>query len=62
MGCLLDVDEFLVLKKHEHVDELLEEHLPKGSGALSINWVWFSFNGKLLCDAKPVTKRFLYSN
>jgi hypothetical protein len=48
------------LKKHEHVDELLEEHLD--SGALSINLVWFSFNGKLLCDAKPVTKRFLYCN
>jgi hypothetical protein len=57
-AAFFDVDEFLVLKKHEHVDELLEEHLE--SGALSINWVWFSFNGKLLCDAKPVTKRFLY--
>jgi len=49
-AAFFDVDEFLVLKKHEHVDELLEEHLPKGSGALSINWVRFSFNGKLLCD------------
>jgi hypothetical protein len=57
-AAFFDVDEFLVLKKHEHVDELLEEHLE--SGALSINWVWFSFNGKLFCNAKPVTKRFLY--
>jgi hypothetical protein len=57
-AAFFDVDEFLVLKKHEHVDELLEEHLD--SGALSINWAWFSFNGKLLCDFKPVTKQFLY--
>ena len=59
-AAFFDVDEFLVLKKHEHVDQLLEEHLPKGSGALGINWAWFTFNGKLLCDAKPVTKRFVY--
>jgi len=59
-AAFFDVDEFLVLKKHEHVDQLLEEHLPKGSGALGINWAMFSFNGKLLCDAKPVTKRFVY--
>ena len=48
------------MKKHEHVDELLEEHLPKGSGLLSNNWAVFNFNGKLICDAKPVTKRFVY--
>jgi hypothetical protein len=57
-AAFVDVDEFLVLKKHKHVDELLEEHMD--SGALSINWAWFSFNGKLICDAKPVTKQFLY--
>ena len=59
-AAFFDVDEFLVLKKHEYVDKLLEEHLPKLSGSLSINWAMFNFNGKLLCDAKPVTKRFGY--
>jgi hypothetical protein len=59
-AAFFDVYEFLVLKKHEHVDELLEEHLPKGSGLLSNNWAVFNFNGKLICDAKPVTKRFVY--
>jgi hypothetical protein len=49
-AAFFDVDEFLVLKKHEHVDEIFEEHLTKDSGALI----------GLVCNVKPVTKRFLY--
>ena len=37
-AAFFDVDELLVLKKQEHVDEILEEHLTKDSGALSVNW------------------------
>ena len=30
-----DVDEYLVLKKHNSVNEMLEQHLPKGSLAIN---------------------------
>ena len=53
-----DVDEFLVLKKHDAVQQLLEEHL--SSGALSLNWQVFGTSGKLLYEPLPVTKRFVY--
>lgn len=53
-----DVDEFLVLKKHDHVDDFLEEHL--SSGALGINWLIFGPSGKTTYEPTPVTKRFVY--
>ena len=34
-----DIDEFLVLKKHDDVHDMLEEHLQRG--ALGINWYIF---------------------
>lgn len=44
----LDVDEFLVLKKHRRVKDFIEEY--KNENAIGINWVFFgdnnlSFNG-----------------
>ena len=53
-----DVDEFLVLKKHNTVDEFLIEHLPKGS--LSISWYIFGSGNTTLYSPLPVTKRFTY--
>lgn len=46
-SAFFNVDESLILKNHEHVDELFEEHIPKLSGVLSINWAMFNFNGRL---------------
>jgi hypothetical protein len=57
-AAFFDVDEFLVLKRHENVEALLEEHLAEGS--LSINWIKFPSSGKLFCEPLPVTKRFVY--
>ena len=53
-----DVDEYLVLKKHNSVNEMLEQHLPKGS--LAISWYIFGTGNKDLYAPIPVTKRFLY--
>ncbi|KAL3761325.1 hypothetical protein ACHAW5_001757 [Stephanodiscus triporus] len=57
-AAFFDVDEFLVLKRHENVEALLEEHLSEGS--LSINWIMFPSSGELFCEPLPVTKRFVY--
>jgi len=51
-----DVDEFLVLKKHNSVLELLHDHCQ--SGALSINWYMFGSSNHLQYSPIPVTKRF----
>ena len=53
-----DVDEFLVLKKHDNVDRFLDEHL--SSGALALNWYIFRQGGKTIYEPLPVTKRFVY--
>ncbi|KAL7539505.1 hypothetical protein ACHAXR_009374 [Thalassiosira sp. AJA248-18] len=53
----LDVDEFLVLKKHATVDEMLQQHLPKGS--LAISWHIFGSGFTSTYAPLPVTKRFM---
>ncbi|KAL7529484.1 hypothetical protein ACHAWF_002998 [Thalassiosira exigua] len=53
-----DVDEFLVLKKHDTIDEMLRQNLPKG--ALAISWYIFGSGFTSMYAPLPVTKRFLY--
>ena len=55
-----DVDEFLVLKKHDHVVDLLSEHCTTGS--LQFNWYVFRIREKHLqvYEPLPVTKRLQY--
>ena len=54
----MDVDEFLVLKKHETIDQMLADHLHEGS--LAISWYVFG-SGKTTAYAPlPVTKRFTF--
>ena len=51
-----DVDEYLVLKKHDTVDDFLRDHLP--GGALQISWYIFGTNSRDMYSPLPVTKRF----
>mmetsp|Transcript_8950 Transcript_8950/g.19374 ORF Transcript_8950/g.19374 Transcript_8950/m.19374 type:complete len:519 (+) Transcript_8950:251-1807(+) len=53
-----DVDEFLVLKKHETIDEMLQQHLPRGS--LAVSWHVFGTGFTSVYAPLPVTKRFTY--
>ena len=56
-----DIDEFLILKQHTTVDELLEEYMiNKGASSLSINWHMFRQGKRHVYEPLPVTKRFLY--
>lgn len=58
-AAFFDVDEFLVLKKHEDVHDMLEEHLQRG--ALAINWYFFEpTQNDVLYSPLPVTKRFMH--
>ncbi len=56
-AAFFDVDEFLLLRKHEDVHDFLEEHLQYG--LLGINWLMVRpVEGDLLYSPLPVTKRF----
>jgi hypothetical protein len=57
-AAFFDLDEFLILKKHEHVEDFLLETL--ASGSLSINWHQFGTSGRIAYSPAPVTKRFMY--
>ena len=60
----LDVDEFLVLKKHETVQAFMADHCPNENGlcgSVGINWQWFGTSNHTYFEPnKPVTQRFLY--
>jgi hypothetical protein len=43
-ACFIDVDEFIVLKKHKNIKEFIEEYGNVEHG-LAINWVLFGNNG-----------------
>jgi len=53
-----DTDEFLVLKRHDHVADMLEEYCK--DGALVVNWYMFGYNNWNLQAPGPVTRRFLH--
>jgi len=51
-----DCDEFLVLKKHQNVQDFLSEHgNPNG---VAINWQVYGSNGKLKRDGNSIIKQF----
>ena len=57
-AAFLDVDEFLVLKKHKNVKDFINEY--KEYNGIGINWVLFGDNGhkKVIDDEFGVIKRF----
>lgn len=55
---VLDADEFIVLKKHKTIKELLEEYCK--SGALGLNWYLFGSSGHQHYIDEPVRKRFTH--
>lgn len=55
-AAFLDVDEFLVLRKHGDVKSLLKEHCRRG--ALGVNWLLFGSSGKAAYEPGCVVSRF----
>lgn len=52
-----DLDEFLVLKQHGHISELMAA-LSDDVGALVVNWYMFDYNQEIEYRHLPLTKRF----
>lgn len=59
-AAFIDVDEFIVLHKHDNIKQLLYEATRPFDfhGALSLNWVLFGSNDHKDYINEPVTKRF----
>lgn len=53
----IDVDEFIVLKKHTTIVELLKNYCHQG--ALALNWVLFGSNYQEHYYSQPVLQRFI---
>ena len=53
----IDLDEFIVLKKHTHILDLLND-VDIEAGGLALNWQMFGFNNQMKYTPVPVTKRF----
>ena len=52
----LDVDEFIVLKKHNNIHELMDEY--NTDSALGINWVFFGDNNQTFNGDYSIIERF----
>eukprot|EP00956_Cyclotella_meneghiniana_P036051 scaffold120703_cov42-Cyclotella_meneghiniana.AAC.3 len=52
----LDVDEFLILKKHANVVDFLLSYCKQGS--VSLNWQLFGYDNQMTFSPQPVTRRF----
>ena len=57
-SAFIDADEFIVLKKHRNIVDMLREYCK--DGALTLNWYMFGSSGKKLYEPKPVTERFQF--
>jgi hypothetical protein len=53
----IDVDEFIVLRKHADVKALLADRF-RHEGALCLSWVFFGSAGLEHYDPRPITQRF----
>ena len=52
----IDIDEFIVLKKHPDIRSFLEEHCQ--AGAIALNWYLFGSSGHSKYSPEPVLQRF----
>ena len=59
-AAFFDIDEFLLLKKNENINEFLLEYGPS-KGALGINWLTVGTSNATKYEPKPVTLRFQYT-
>lgn len=55
-AAFIDVDEFIVLRRHPTIKHLLRERC--GCGALALNWYLFGSSGEADYSPDPVLKRF----
>jgi predicted O-methyltransferase YrrM len=61
--CHIDIDEFIVLKKHNNIKEFIKEYIYDGEnnvmcGGICMNWRFFGSSNKTENTREPNTQRF----
>jgi len=54
----IDIDEFIVLKKHNTIMDFLNEY--DNCDSIALNWIMFGTSNEINYRNEPVTKRFRY--
>jgi len=54
----IDIDEFIVLKKHSNICDFINEYIVDDCQGIGINWRFFGSSGNTDKTNEPVTKRF----
>ena len=54
----IDIDEFIVLKKHENISEFIKEYIKGDCAGIGMNWRFFGSTFNKDPIEKPVTERF----
>jgi len=57
-GAFIDCDEFIVLKKHENINNFLSEF--SDCESIGLNWIMFGTSKEKIYKNEPVTSRFRY--
>ena len=59
-AAMFDIDEFLVLKQHTNIIDMLNEYCDEECGQISFNWVTMGTSNQTSYKPYPVTKRNLH--
>lgn len=54
----IDIDEFVVLKKHAHINDFIKSYIKGNCAGIGINWKFFGSSNQTKYTNKPVTFRF----
>jgi len=54
----IDIDEFIVLKKHTNITAFIEQYITGDCQAIGMNWRFFGSSGRTEKSEEPVTLRF----
>jgi hypothetical protein len=54
----IDIDEFIVLKKHKNICDFINEYIVGDCGAIVMNWNFFGSSNQTVKTNIPVTLRF----
>jgi len=54
----IDIDEFIVLKKHANIVEFIKEYITGDCAGIGMNWRFFGSSGHLEKSNEPITQRF----
>jgi len=54
----IDIDEFIVLKKHNNISEFISEYIINDCAGIGMNWRFFGSSNHTEKSLEPVTQRF----